>query len=306
VSAELVLKPAIDLRHPVRPALSLQDDIHGAANAVLYEKLGGSESLLVLELIGDDRLASAKGKAGGRCKVIPDGLHTNDDRLPAHTSADQKTFLCRNVFENLGKLSLQALSRHARGVVQQLIETRALKSRHPRVWQVSLVAGCAALAPATERMVRFHWACVQQSASRSFQVVRSFRMFRRNWHADFVRAAVYTGQRPRARNRLGKKGDPLSQNAARDERSPGPLASRPDPSAAALRRGRGFARLSAEVLLWPSSRHRTVHRSECESGCSCSASEAAPSGSVLALPARLSRRWSCGVSSCGMGEDASP
>ena len=35
------------------------------------------------------------------------------------------------MFENFAKLSLHALRRHARGVVQQLIETRALKSRHP-------------------------------------------------------------------------------------------------------------------------------------------------------------------------------
>lgn len=40
---------------------SLQDEVHGATTAVLYEELGGFESLLVLKLIGDDRLACAQG-----------------------------------------------------------------------------------------------------------------------------------------------------------------------------------------------------------------------------------------------------
>src|SRR5260370_10264131 len=36
-----------------------KDDIHGAPNAVLYDELGGSDSLLVLRWIGDNRLAVA-------------------------------------------------------------------------------------------------------------------------------------------------------------------------------------------------------------------------------------------------------
>src|SRR6266853_2749089 len=35
--AELVLGPAVDLQHAERLALSLQDDIHGAVNAILYK-----------------------------------------------------------------------------------------------------------------------------------------------------------------------------------------------------------------------------------------------------------------------------
>jgi hypothetical protein len=34
MGAELMLGPAIDLQHPERPAVALQDDIHGAVNAM--------------------------------------------------------------------------------------------------------------------------------------------------------------------------------------------------------------------------------------------------------------------------------
>jgi hypothetical protein len=78
-------------------------------------------------MIGDDRLACAKGEAGRRRKVITDAHHANDGRLPAHTGAHQKAFLCRNVLEHLAKLSLHALGCQADSLVQQLIETCTLK-----------------------------------------------------------------------------------------------------------------------------------------------------------------------------------
>jgi hypothetical protein len=51
---ELVLGPTVDLQHPKRLAVALQDDVHGAADAVLHEKLGGSKTLLVLKVISRD------------------------------------------------------------------------------------------------------------------------------------------------------------------------------------------------------------------------------------------------------------
>jgi hypothetical protein len=53
---ELFLGPAIDLQHTERLAVALQDDIHGAPDAVLHEQLRGSKPLLVLKVVGDDRL----------------------------------------------------------------------------------------------------------------------------------------------------------------------------------------------------------------------------------------------------------
>jgi hypothetical protein len=60
------------------------------------------------------------------------------------------------------------------------------------------------------------------------------------------------------------------------------------------------------LAAWPRNRSRTLHRSKCESGCSCSASEAAPTGSVLALPARSLPRWSWGSHRAGWARTPHP
>src|SRR6516162_9330531 len=53
---ELVLGPAVDLQDPKRLAIAPQDDVHGAADAVLQKQFGGSKPLLVLKVIRDDGL----------------------------------------------------------------------------------------------------------------------------------------------------------------------------------------------------------------------------------------------------------
>ncbi len=50
---ELILRSAVDLQHAERLAIPLQDDVHGAVNAVFEQKLRCSEPLLVFEMIGD-------------------------------------------------------------------------------------------------------------------------------------------------------------------------------------------------------------------------------------------------------------
>ena len=56
---QLVLGTAVDLQHPKRLAVALQDDIRGAPDAVLLEKLRSSKPLLVLKVVGDDRLTGS-------------------------------------------------------------------------------------------------------------------------------------------------------------------------------------------------------------------------------------------------------
>ena len=60
---ELIFRPAVDLEHPERPAVALQDDVHRPVDAVLTQHLGRAEALLVLEVVGDDRLAGAQRKS---------------------------------------------------------------------------------------------------------------------------------------------------------------------------------------------------------------------------------------------------
>src|ERR1700689_1911435 len=50
---ELILRSAVDFEHPEGLAIPLQDNVHGAVNAVFDQKLGRSEPLLVFEMIGD-------------------------------------------------------------------------------------------------------------------------------------------------------------------------------------------------------------------------------------------------------------
>ena len=62
---ELVLRPAVDLEHPERPAIALQDDVHRAVDAVLAQDFRRPEALLVFEVIGNHRLAGAQRKPRG-------------------------------------------------------------------------------------------------------------------------------------------------------------------------------------------------------------------------------------------------
>src|ERR1700689_3907822 len=50
---ELILRSAVDLEHAERLAIPVQDNVHGAVYAVSDQKLGGSETLLILEMIGN-------------------------------------------------------------------------------------------------------------------------------------------------------------------------------------------------------------------------------------------------------------
>jgi len=52
---------------------------------------------------GLDSLPPRGGEAARRCKIIFDSRCTDDARPPAHAGANQKAFLCWNVFKNLAK-----------------------------------------------------------------------------------------------------------------------------------------------------------------------------------------------------------
>ena len=61
---ELIFRSAVDLQHAERPAISLQDDVHGAVNAMSDQNLGRSEALLDFEMIGDHWPAGFQRKSG--------------------------------------------------------------------------------------------------------------------------------------------------------------------------------------------------------------------------------------------------
>ena len=61
---ELIFRSAVDLQHAEGPALSLQDDVHGAVNSMSDQNLGRSEALLDFEMIGDHWPAGFQRKSG--------------------------------------------------------------------------------------------------------------------------------------------------------------------------------------------------------------------------------------------------
>src|SRR5215475_426404 len=72
VLAELPFRSAVDLEHAVGRSVALEDDIHGAANAMLHEQLRRPKPLLVLEMIADDRLPGTQRKPGRGFKISAD------------------------------------------------------------------------------------------------------------------------------------------------------------------------------------------------------------------------------------------
>ena len=141
---ELVVRPAVDLQHAERLAVTLQDDIHGAADAMLHEQVGRPEALFVFEMIGDDGLARPQGKAGRGCEVGAHGRDADDARTPAHSRPHEEVVLGRNVFEDLTELGAQPLRREPRRLRQQLIECRALE-RHDSKFRQNLLLSNALL-----------------------------------------------------------------------------------------------------------------------------------------------------------------
>ena len=124
---ELAFGSAADLEHAEGPAISLQDDVHGAANAMSDENLGGSKALLDFEMIGDDGPAGFQRKPGRRSEIGADGGDADNARLPTDSGANQKLVFSRNIFEHAAKLSAKALRGQARRFRQKLVERRSLQ-----------------------------------------------------------------------------------------------------------------------------------------------------------------------------------
>ncbi len=141
---ELVVRLAVDLQHAEGLAVTLQDDVHGAADAMLHEQVGRSEALFLFEMIGDDGLARPQGKPRRRCEVGAHGRDPDDARTPAHSRPHDKVILGRDVFEDLAELGAQPLRREPRGLRQQLIECRTLE-RHDSEFRQNLLLSDALL-----------------------------------------------------------------------------------------------------------------------------------------------------------------
>ena len=105
-----------DLKYAERLAVALQDDVHGAADTILQQKLRGTKPLLVFEMIGNDGFSSPQREAGWRSEIGSDFCDSDNARTPADAGPDEKAILRRHVLQDLAKFSLDALGGQTRGV----------------------------------------------------------------------------------------------------------------------------------------------------------------------------------------------
>ena len=135
VGGEFALGAAVDFKHAIRLAVALQNHVHGAADAVLEQELGGAEALFVFEVIGDDGLAGAQGVAGGRGHVGADGCRADDTGVPTDAGAYQEAAFRRHEFQDFGEFGRQALGGQPGGQVEQLRKRRSLQRAHAKLRQ---------------------------------------------------------------------------------------------------------------------------------------------------------------------------
>src|SRR5215813_9758241 len=126
---ELAFGSAIDFQHTEWRTITLQNHVHRTANTVLHKQLWRTKSLLVFQMIGNDRLACAQGVARRRGQVGADGGKPNHALAPADTGANQKPILSRDVFHNFAVFRPKTFSGDSRGVIKHFHEARALQSK---------------------------------------------------------------------------------------------------------------------------------------------------------------------------------
>ena len=124
---EFVFRSAVYLQHTEWLSVTLQDDVHGAMDAVLLKNFGRSEALFVFKMIGDHRFAGSQGKPRRRSKISPDSRNSDDSRIPSNPGTNEEAVFRRNIFENLTEFGAQSFCRQPRCVCQQLIEGGALE-----------------------------------------------------------------------------------------------------------------------------------------------------------------------------------
>src|SRR6202042_2660043 len=108
---KLIFRSAVDLQYSEGLPVPLQDNVHGAVNAVFEQKLGRSEPLLVVKMIGDYWPAGFQRESRRRSEICADADDADDARPPTNAGPNKKAIFSRNVFEHLTKFSAKAFRR---------------------------------------------------------------------------------------------------------------------------------------------------------------------------------------------------
>ena len=81
-------------------------------------------------MVGNNRLAGAQCKAGGRGQIGPDTGRAYHAFIPANPGAHQEAVLGRKIFQYLAEFCPEPFGRQSGGVVEQIDELRALEGQN--------------------------------------------------------------------------------------------------------------------------------------------------------------------------------
>src|SRR5690349_1346886 len=119
LSVELALKLAVDLEHTIGCTLSLQNDVDRPADTMLPQQRRGTKTLLVLEVVGNNRPSCLQGKPRGRFEIGTNRCVVDAARLPADTGPQHEPVLGRNILANLTEVCVESECCGFRSALQQ-------------------------------------------------------------------------------------------------------------------------------------------------------------------------------------------
>ncbi|KIZ48057.1 hypothetical protein OO17_00920 [Rhodopseudomonas palustris] len=89
-----------DTERCITLATASDDDVDRASDALFGQKCRGSEAGFFLQMIGYDRLAGLKGKAGWRLNIRAERYVVHCTRGPADARTHDQALLIRQIFQN--------------------------------------------------------------------------------------------------------------------------------------------------------------------------------------------------------------
>ena len=129
VFAKLASGFAVDFQYAEWRAVALENDVHGAVNAVLDQQVRCPKALLMFEVVGNNRLAGAQRVAGGGLQIGSDAGRADDILAPADSGSNQKAVLSWYVFQDFAVLRIQPFGCHTCGLIEHADQAGTLKRK---------------------------------------------------------------------------------------------------------------------------------------------------------------------------------
>ena len=122
---------------------------------MLDEKVGRAKTLLVFQVIGNDRFTRSQGVASRRRQIGADTRHTDYSLVPPNARHNLETVFLGNMAQNFTELDVQALGCKARRLAQQIVESCALQGDHAEFRKYLLLADTLLKTPQSHACTAF-------------------------------------------------------------------------------------------------------------------------------------------------------